>query len=152
LLLYGDSSAEVKGLNEFKKNEIPPTAITFVSFHLMVGLGTYFILVMLLGVIWFYKKSLWNKKWFLKLLLWSLPLPVLTCQFGWITTEVGRQPWIVYHMLKTSDAVSKVVPAGNVLFSILMFTAIYIVLGVLYIYLLTKKVKAGPTLQTAEEV
>ncbi len=151
LMLYGDTSAEVKGLNEFPKEEHPPLLITFLSFHGMVALGTFFIGIMLLSTWLLYRKRLHENKLVLKILYWSIPLPIIACQLGWAATEVGRQPWIVQGMLKTKDAVSVTVPAEYILFSIIMFAVIYTILGGLYIYLLYKKINAGPEpVQTTE--
>ena len=87
----------------------------------------------------------------LKVLLWAIPFPLFACQLGWITAEVGRQPWIVYHLLRTSDAASVTVPAGNILFSIIMFGLIYLLLGILYIYLIVREVKHGPVITEGKE-
>ena len=110
----------------------------------MVGLGIYFILITILAAIKLYRQTLWDSPMLLKILVWSLPLPWLANQLGWITAEVGRQPWIVYGLLKTRDAYSMTVSAGEVLFSIIMFGLIYLLLGALYIYLLVRNVKRGP--------
>lgn len=142
-LAFGDVNATIKGLNEFPYDEVPPLWLTFVSFHNMVILGLYFILVMGIGVYKLYRKSLWTSTKFLKLLIWSIPLPLIACQLGWIAAEVGRQPWIVYRLLKTTDAVSVTVPAGDILFSIIVFGLVYLLLGILYVYLLIKKVQHG---------
>ncbi len=150
-LAHGNTEAYVKGLNDFPPDEIPPFWLTFVSFHSMVALGGLFILTTLLGTYFAYKNTLWDKKWFLKLLLYTLPLPVIACQLGWITAEVGRQPWVVYKVLKTADAISLTVSAGETLFSIIMFTLIYIFLGILYVFLMAREVKHGPEALTSRE-
>jgi cytochrome d ubiquinol oxidase subunit I len=144
LLASGDADAYVKGLNDFPPDEIPPFSLTFVSFHTMVGLGMLFIGLTGLGVLLLIRKKLWGARWYLKLLILSIPLPVIACQLGWITAEVGRQPWVVYRILKTADAVSITVSSGEILFSIIMFGLIYLLLGALYIYLMVREVKAGP--------
>lgn len=143
-MAFGDVKAHVKGINEFPPDEIPPLFITFVSFHNMVVLGLYFILIMLIGIYLLYKNKLWNNKTYLKVLTWSIPFPVIACQLGWIAAEVGRQPWIVYKLLKTTNAVSITVPAEEILISLILFGLIYLLLGVLYIYLIVKKIKIGP--------
>ena len=150
-MVFGDVNAKIKGINEFPQDEIPPLWLTFVSFHNMVVLGMYFIALMLWATWLMRKNKLWEHKFTLRLLLWSIPLPLFACQLGWITAEVGRQPWIVYKLLKTSDAVSVTVPAHEILISIILFALIYLLLGSLYIYLLVKKVKAGPDVLTAKE-
>jgi len=148
---YGDAKAYVKGINDFPADEVPPVFLTFVSFHNMVALGMFFIMAMLLGYYLMKRKKLWSSRWYLKLLVLSIPLPVLACQFGWVATEVGRQPWVVYKVLRTADAVSLTVGAGEILFSIILFGLIYIFLGILYIYLMTKEVKKGPESSLIEE-
>jgi cytochrome d ubiquinol oxidase subunit I len=109
----------------------------------MVLLGIYFIVVMAYGVFLLYKRRLWNRTKFLKLLVWSIPLPLAACQLGWIAAEVGRQPWIVYRLLKTTDAVSITVTSGEILFSLILFVIVYALLGGLYVSLLVKKVRHG---------
>ena len=143
-LAYNDVDAYVKGMNDFPEDEIPPFAPTFASFHLMVGLGMLFIAMMAWGAFQLFRNKLWENRWFLRLLLLSMPLPVAACQLGWIVAEVGRQPWIVYRILKTRDAVSLTVSAGEVLFSLVIFSVIYLLLGTLYMYLIAIKVKKGP--------
>jgi len=151
-MAFGDVNAPIKGLNEFPPDEIPPLFVTFVSFHNMVILGIYFIVVMAWGTYKLYKGTLWGSRKYLKLLLWSIPLPLIACQFGWVTTEVGRQPWIVYKLLKTSQAASITVSSGELLFSIILFGLIYLLLGILYIYLLAQKVAHGPDPAQRKEV
>ncbi|UCE61282.1 MAG: cytochrome ubiquinol oxidase subunit I [Phycisphaerales bacterium] len=154
LLAFGDVSAYVPGIEDLRKegHPTPPFVATFVSFHTMVGLGLLFILQSLLGVFLLCRKKLVDTHWYLKLLPWVIPLPLLACEFGWIVAEVGRQPWVVYRVLKTADAYSTNVTGGEVLFSIIMFGAIYAVLGALYVYTLARIVKRGPQSLTAEEV
>lgn len=143
-MAFGDVNAEIQGIDEFPEDEIPPLWLTFVSFHNMVVLGMYFIMIMGWAAYLLWKDKLWDSKKTLRLMIWSIPLPLLACQLGWITAEVGRQPWIVYKLLKTRDAISVTVPAVEILISIIMFALIYALLGSLYLYLLRKKVKAGP--------
>jgi cytochrome bd ubiquinol oxidase subunit I len=151
-LAFGDVNARIQGLNEFKEDEIPPLFLTFVSYHNMVILGMYFILIMLLAAYKLYKKTLFESKRILKFFIWSIPLPLIACQLGWIAAEVGRQPWIVYHLMKTKDAVSITVGAGEILFSIILFGLIYLMLGSIFIFLLVRKIKHGPDSTTGKEV
>lgn len=144
LVAFMDPEAEVKGLKDFPREEWPPLAMTFYPFHLMVMLGTYFIMLTLWGVWLLKKKALYENKLFLKLALFSIPLPFITNELGWIAAEVGRQPWIVYKLLKTVDGVSITVPAIQILFSIIMFALIYSVLFAVWIFLLRKKINLGP--------
>jgi len=144
LLAFGDADAEVKGLNDFPRNEWPPLAMTFFSFHLMVGLGAYFLAFALLCLFLLRKKKLFDSGFVMKLALFSIPLPFLSNELGWITAEVGRQPWAVYHRLKTREAVSVTVPAGNILFSIIVFALIYALLFFVWIHLLRREIGHGP--------
>ena len=141
-LLLG-SDGPVKGLDAFPKEERPPQVLTFAAFHTMVGLGSLFILLSFLGLFLMWKKRLERCPLYLRLLVWAAPLPLLTCQFGWVTAEVGRQPWIVYGLLKTGAASSVTVTAGEILFSLVLFSLIYLLLGALYLFLLFRKIRGG---------
>ncbi len=146
-LAFGDPDAHVRGLRDFPADQVPHGAelwLAFVAFHNMVILGGFFVGVTALGLFLHQRGRLLRSGWFLKLLAWSIPLPVIACQLGWIAAEVGRQPWIVYKLLRTQDAVSKTVTAGEILFSIILFGLIYLALGILWVYLLRRKVLAGP--------
>lgn len=151
-MAFGDINAEIKGINDFPPEDRPPLWMTFVSFHNMVILGTYFIGIMLLAAWQMRKGRLWENRRLLKILGWSIPLPLIACQFGWVAAEVGRQPWIVYHVLRTSDAVSPVVSAGEILFSMILLMSIYLLLGCLYVFLVAKEVKHGPNPSAAKGV
>jgi cytochrome d ubiquinol oxidase subunit I len=109
----------------------------------MVILGGLLIAVMGWGVLQLWRRRLFESRRFLKLLVWVVPLPVIACQFGWVAAEVGRQPWIVYGLLRTSDAHSETVAAGEILFSIFLFGAIYCFLGALWVYLMVKEARHG---------
>ncbi|MFA6596365.1 MAG: cytochrome ubiquinol oxidase subunit I [Ignavibacteriaceae bacterium] len=143
-MAFGDFNAKIRGINEFPRENIPPLFLTFVSYHNMVALGMYFISIMSLAAFLLYKKKLFENKKILKVLMWSIPLPLAAIQLGWIAAEVGRQPWIVYHLMKTKDAVSFTVGTGELLFSIILFALIYILLGSIFLFLLIKKIKHGP--------
>jgi cytochrome d ubiquinol oxidase subunit I len=134
----------VQGLKDFPKDERPPIGLSFYSFHLMVGLGFYFIMLTSVGMLLWWRDRLMDSRWFMKLALWSIPLPFIANELGWIAAEVGRQPWIVYGVMKTREAFSTVVPGGQVLASILMFSAIYTLLFIVWIYLLRRKLHKGP--------
>ncbi len=151
-MAFGDPDAEIKTISDFPEDERPPLFLTFVSFHNMVILGMYFIAITAFAAYLLWKGKLWNNRKVLKAFLWSIPLPLAACQLGWIAAEVGRQPWIVYHLLKTRDAISVTVPAGEILFSIILFGLVYALLGSLYVYLLVKEVKHGPEQLTGQEV
>ncbi|MBU1626477.1 cytochrome ubiquinol oxidase subunit I [bacterium] len=136
LLAYGNINAEIKGLKDFPKEEWPPLALTFYPFHMMVGLGSYLFALAVFGFYLLYKKTIFDNHLFLRLAFWSIPLPFIANELGWITAEVGRQPWIVYHLLKTADAVSVSVPAYQILVTIFLFVLIYTMLFILWIVLL----------------
>jgi cytochrome d ubiquinol oxidase subunit I len=143
-LSFGNFNAEVTGLRDIPKDERPPVWLTFISFRLMVGLGVIFIIFSILGVIYSKKDTLENKQWFLKTMLYLIPLPYIAAQLGWIVAEVGRQPWIVYGLMKTSDAISQNVTTGQVWMSLIGFFIFYGTLAVVDIFLLTKFSKEGP--------
>ncbi len=152
MLAFGDPQAEVKGIDAFPADRIPPLWLTFVSFHNMVLLGMYFIAVLALAALQLLRGRLWTSRKLLAVLMWSLPLPLAACEFGWAAAEVGRQPWVVYHVLLTRDAVSPTLEAGSVWFSILMFGTIYLLLLGLYLFLLRKETRHAPAIMTAREV
>ncbi len=143
-LAFHDSSAEIKGLKEFAKENRPPVLPTYASFRAMAGLGILFMLLTLAGYIMAKKDRLDTSPLFLRIMLYALPFPYLAAQLGWIVAEVGRQPWIVYGVLKTSDAVSKAITPSQVWASLIGFTLVYGLLAVVDIYLLTKFAKKGP--------
>jgi len=143
-LAFHDSNAEVKGLKAYPKEDRPPVTLTFLSFRLMVGLGFLFIFLSFLSVVLSRKGNMESKPFFLNIMLFSLILPYIAVQIGWIVAEVGRQPWIVYSLLKTADAVSKSINTTQVLISFVGFTLLYGFLALIDVYLLTKYAKKGP--------
>jgi cytochrome d ubiquinol oxidase subunit I len=143
-LAFGDFHARIKGAAEFPADQLPPLWLTFVSFHNMVILGLYFIATTAFGTWRWWRGTLFDSDRFLKLLVWSIPLPLLACQLGWMSAEVGRQPWVVYGVLRTADAFSTNLTAPLLWFSIILFSLIYIMLGCLYVFLLVKKIQQGP--------
>jgi len=152
LMMHGNTSKEMKGIDAFKKEELPPFFLTFVSYHNMIILGMFFVLLMVWSTFLLYRKKLFKSMKTLKIILWSIPLPFIAIQLGWIVAEVGRQPWIVYKLLKTRDAASVTVSSGEILFSIIMFSLVYLVLGALWLFLLVKEIKHGPEKLSGEEV
>lgn len=143
-LAFGDMQAHIQGIDAFPQQDWPPLWLTFVSFHNMVVLGMYFIAIMALAALRLYQKKIWEDGWLLKMLVWSVPLPVVACELGWTAAEVGRQPWVVYKLLRTSEAHSATVTAGEVGFSLLLFSSVYLLLGALWLYLMLKKAKSDP--------
>jgi cytochrome d ubiquinol oxidase subunit I len=143
-LAFGDFRAPVQGLKEFPQDEWPPIAITFLSFRHMVIVGNVMLALALVGAYLMWRNGLETTRWWLWAMVWAIPLPTVAIQLGWITAEVGRQPWIVYGVLKTKDAVSKTVPAGNILFSIVLFSVVYALLAFFWLHVLRKEVLHGP--------
>jgi cytochrome d ubiquinol oxidase subunit I len=143
---FHDFNAEVIGLRDIPKEDRPPVLPTFVGFRTMVGLGTLFILLMIYG--WFRRDKLMESPAFLKIMLWSIPLPYIAMEMGWVVSEVGRQPWIVYDLMRTADAASPI--AGTqVMVSLTAFILVYGLLGAVGFYLIAKSVKEGPEAVTA---
>ncbi|MEK6538551.1 MAG: cytochrome ubiquinol oxidase subunit I [Nitrospirota bacterium] len=139
-ITFGDASATIKGIKDFPPDEIPPRIIPFFAFRTMVVLSLYFIIITAYGVIQLYRGRLYNGKRFLRLLVWSLPLPIVASQLGWIAAEVGRQPWIIYRVMKTTEGATLNLPASNVLFTLIMFVILYTLIGGLYIYLIRREI------------
>jgi cytochrome d ubiquinol oxidase subunit I len=143
-LVYGDASKPIIGLDAFPEGETPPVNIVFQSYHFMVAIGFCLIAVSILGVFLWWRGKLFKHRWLLWVFVFSVLGPQIANQLGWITAEVGRQPWIVYGLLKTSDAFSKVVTSGQIMFSLILFAIIYLFLFILFIYLLNEKIQHGP--------
>jgi cytochrome d ubiquinol oxidase subunit I len=150
-LIAGDKDAPVKGLRAFPKEEWPPVNLTFQSYHAMIGIGLYLILMSLAGFWWLRDGKIFRMKWMLRLFVFSVLGPQLANQLGWIAAEVGRQPWIVYGILRTRDGVSQNVHGPEVLISLVMFGIIYLLLFILFIFLLDQKIKKGPVDEVLSE-
>ncbi len=149
LMAFGDPNAQIKGIDQFPADELPPLWLTFVSFHNMVMLGAWFIALTALGLWLWLRGTLSHSRKYWWVLLVSSPLPLVACQLGWVTAEVGRQPWAVYRLLKTADAVSISVPASSILLSLIMFSLIYALLLGLYLFLLLREMGHGPVVANA---
>jgi cytochrome d ubiquinol oxidase subunit I len=143
-LAFHNTQAEITGLKAFPKENRPPVLPTFLSFRGMAALGMLFMLLTLIAFILSLTNRLESSRTFLRIMLYAIPLPYIAGQLGWIVAEVGRQPWIVYGVLKTSDAVSKSVTPLQVWGSLAGFTLLYGSLALVDIYLLTKFAKKGP--------
>jgi cytochrome d ubiquinol oxidase subunit I len=141
LFAYHDTQAVVKGLKDFPKDERPPVVLTSLAFKGMVVLGLYFAVLTAIGVV--KRNRLLENPRYLKVVLFSIPLPYIASQLGWIVAEVGRQPWIVYGLMKTSDAASPVV-ASQVLPALIALIGIYGLLGAAGLYLIYKTAVKGP--------
>ena len=144
LTVHGNMQQPVAGLDKIPRQDWPPVAVTFHTFHWMVMLGVLFIALTLLASFCRWRGTLFTKRWLLWAFVWIVPLPFIANQLGWIAAEVGRQPWVVYGLLRTSDAVSKSVVSGQVLGSIIMFTGIYSLLFAVFLFILNSKIQHGP--------
>lgn len=151
IMIYADPKARIMGLNEFTDDLHPPVFITFSVYHLMIGLGALFALMSFIGILLIAKNRLYDTDWYLKILLFTIPLPLISNEMGWMAAEIGRQPWAVYNVLKTSDAASVVVPAWQILLTIILFTALYAVLFIFFIKFLLNLIKKGPEKVIATE-
>ncbi len=145
-LIYEDFSRPVTALDQFPREDWPPVAISFQTYHIMVGLGFFFIGVTVLAVFLAWRGTLFRTRWLLWVFVFSVIGAYVANQFGWAAAEVGRQPWIVYGLLRTQDAFSPVLSAGQVLSSIIMFSVIYTLLFLVWIYIMSMKIKKGPEL------
>jgi len=141
LLAYHSTDAVVKGLNDFPEDERPPVTLTFLSFRIMVGLGFLFLILTIIG--WFKRNKLEQSPRFLKVMLYAIPLPYLAAEAGWALAEVGRQPWVVYGVMRTSAAVSPIA-ASQVMTSLAAFVLVYTALGAAAFYLIAKQARKGP--------
>ena len=144
-LLNFDVTAPVTGLNAFPETDRPSQVnAVFQFYHIMVAIGMALIGLTLLASFLLWRGKLFENKWLLKIFVFAVLLPQIANQVGWFTAEMGRQPWVVYGLLRTSDALSASVTANQVLFSLIMFFLIYALLFALFLYLLDKKIKQGP--------
>lgn len=144
-LAYGNFKANVKGLNAYATELWPPVELTYYAYHVMVGLGTIFVGIAVLAVFFLWRKMLFR----LPLMLWALmlvmPFPYIANEAGWMTTEVGRQPWIIYGLMRTSEAASPNVVSGETIFTLIGFIGMYFTLGVLFLYLVLREIAIGPS-------
>lgn len=149
-LVYRSFSKPVTSLSEFPQELWPNVPIVFQTYHLMIGMWG----LMFLGVVWswwaIWRKKLSQSRWLLRYLVISIIFPQVANQMGWYSAEMGRQPWIVYGLLKTKDGVSSTIQKGEVLTSLILFSVIYFLLFVLFIYLLDRKIKKGPEAKIEE--
>lgn len=144
-MLHQDFKAPVTGLKAFKPEDRPGAPnIVFQSYHIMIAIGMFLIFLTTYAAVLWKRKTLFNKPWLMMVFVWAVLLPQIANQVGWYTAETGRQPWVVYGLLRTSDALSQAVKAGQVIFSLILFTVVYLLLFTLFIYLLNKKITHGP--------
>jgi cytochrome d ubiquinol oxidase subunit I len=145
-LIYGTPTAQVKGLNAFPKSDWPTNIpLLYYAYHVMAGLGTIFAAVMALSAFLLWRRRLYGARWMLWILMLCAPLPYIANTAGWMTAELGRQPWLVYGLMRTAEGYSKYVTAGNGLFTLLGFMGLYMVLGILFLFLISQAIALGPT-------
>ena len=151
-IAYGAFDSNVKGLSEFPADQWPPNIeLLYYSFHIMVGLGTIFIALMGVAVLLLWRHRLTKARWFLWILMLAFPFPYIATTAGWMTAELGRQPWLVYGLMRTRDGSSHLVHSGDTVFTSLGFAGIFVVLGFLFMYLIMREVAHGPVPHTNSE-
>ena len=144
-LIYGTTKAEVKGLDQIPRDQWPTALpLLFYSYHIMAGLGTWFVLLMVVAAFLLFRGRLATARWALWALLLSFPLPYIANTAGWMTAELGRQPWLIYGLMRTSEGYSNTVSAGNGLFTLLGFMGLYALLGLLFTVLIYREISDGP--------
>jgi len=144
-LTYQKWSAQVRGLDSFPEDQWPDRiALLYYSYHVMVGLGTIFIAVMALAAIQLWRGVLYRSRWMLWLLMMAIPLPYIANTAGWMTAELGRQPWLIYGMMRTMHGASPRVGAGNAWFTLIGFMGMYTVLAILFLFLVWREIEIGP--------
>ncbi len=151
-LVHWDFNEPVKGLNAFPQDERPGAVnAVFQFYHLMIVIGMFMIALTLFSSFKWYQGKLFKQRWLLWVFVFAVLLPQIANQVGWFAAEMGRQPWVVYGLLRTADALSQSVTASQVVFSLIMFAVIYLLLFLLFIYLLDKKIKKGPYSEEAAD-
>jgi cytochrome d ubiquinol oxidase subunit I len=144
-LIYGTTAAEVKGLDQFPEDQRPTTLpLLYYSYHIMAGLGTYFALLMAVAAFLLWRGRLYRTAFVLWPLLLSFPLPYIANTAGWMTAEIGRQPWLVYGLLRTRDGYSTHIGSGTTLFTLLGFCGLYSVLSIFWVVIVYTLIQRGP--------
>ena len=143
-MLHYDTETPVIGLDQYPMEDRPGQVnAVFQFYHIMVAIGMFLIALTVFASFLLWRGKLYDKRWLLRIFVWAVILPQIGNQVGWFAAEIGRQPWIVYKLLRTSDALSKAVTAHQILFAIILFTIVYTILFILFIYLLKKKIVHG---------
>jgi len=144
-LAYGTFGSTVKGLNDFPRDEWPDNVeLLYYAYHIMVGLGTCFLVVMAAAALMLWRNKLQQTRWVLWVLMLAVPFPYIATIAGWLTAELGRQPWVVHGLLRTADAGSPSVNAGDVVFTTLGFAGLYLLLGILFVFQVVREITRGP--------
>jgi cytochrome bd ubiquinol oxidase subunit I len=142
-------TAEVKGLRDFPRDVWPDNIpLLYYAYHIMVGLGTIFIAIMVIAAFLLWRGALFTARPMLWILMLSVPFPYIATTAGWITAEVGRQPWLIYGVMRTAAGVSPRVSAGNGLFTLLGFMGLYLLLGIVFLWLIWRELEHGPGVET----
>jgi cytochrome d ubiquinol oxidase subunit I len=150
-LTYRVWSAKVDGLDSFPRSDWPDNIeLLYFSYHIMVGLGTVFIAILVIAAWKLFRGTLYGSKIMLWMLMLALPFPFIANTAGWVTAEVGRQPWLIYGLMRTSAGVSPLVSAGSAWFTLIGFLGMYMVLGILFLYLVYREIDRGPAPGHAE--
>lgn len=144
-LAYGNFHANVKGLNAYAVELWPPVDLVYYAYHMMVGLGTIFVAIATLAALFLWRKRLFETRGVLWLLMLAMPFPYIASEAGWVVTEVGRQPWIIYGLMRTAAGVSPTVESGEAIFTLLGFGGMYFLLGVVFLYLVLREIALGPS-------
>ncbi len=151
-LTYQQWTANVKGLDSFPQDLWPDRiALLYYSYHVMVGLGTVFIAVMVVAAFLLWRRTLYESQWMLWLLMICVPLPYIANTAGWITAELGRQPWLIYGLMRTAHGASPRVGAGNAWFTLIGFMGMYAVLAILFLFLVWREIEIGPEPRSSRE-
>jgi cytochrome d ubiquinol oxidase subunit I len=143
-LAYGNFRANVAGLNAYARELWPPVELTYYAYHVMVGLGTIFVAVAVVSFALLRFGRMWDARWMLWILMLIMPFPYIANEAGWTATEVGRQPWIIYGLMRTAPGASPTVAAGETLFTLIGFAGMYFLLGVTFLYLVLREIGTGP--------
>jgi cytochrome bd ubiquinol oxidase subunit I len=148
-LAYGSFGSKVLGLDDVPRDQWPDNVeLLYYAYHVMVGLGTVFIAVMTVALVLLWRKALFRARWMQWILMLSLPLPYIATTAGWMTAELGRQPWLVYGLQRTQHGTSPMTSTGDVAFSTLGFCGLYALLGFLFVFLIGRQIARGPIIQT----
>ncbi len=147
LLTHGDAHKPVQGLDAFRPEYWPPVNLTFQAYHVMLAMGSLLLGLSLLGAFLWWRGTLYGNRPVLWMFVFSVLLPQIANQAGWMAAEVGRQPWVVYGLMLTRQGISPIVKADQILASILMFSAVYLLLFLLFLYLLDHKIRKGPVFE-----
>jgi len=144
-LIYGTTKAQVQGLDQIPHDQWPTALpLLYYAYHIMAGLGTWFLLLMVVAAFLLWRRRLYQTRLVLWALLLSFPLPYIANTAGWLTAELGRQPWLIYGLMRTSEGFSRTVSAGNGLFTLIGFMGLYTLLGLLFTVLIYREISNGP--------